>query len=410
MAYENIQIQHGNFTIDRSGSAFYTMNHSAGTMIKKSANGTVIQTYTLATIIKEVLSLQFDGYYYWSLEQPVVSGFRVRKWEIGTDDLVRVVDDYLYTVDPINTYEVNSIAVESYADSLDNQETIGTTMFDLNDGSVVVSGDDIIVGPSTSIGFEGLFSFATVIGKVGSQITINNPLEQTFSPNDPIVFTRDFFAFSDTAPGNLEGALYRYKASTGAPLALDVSNLYGGVTASTFFKNKLMFIRGSEVIWLNIDSLTIFKSQAIDNATKDRAGYVDTFDLAGFSETLYRLEQEHVYYNDGFDRYDSENWFPLFNYNTNSTLPEIYFVALKAHPQVLHRSVAGMDPEDLKAEVVVTVLDQFRTPVFNRVVDFTSDGGPLSSIQETTDSNGQVRVTYTADAFEGDVVITAEVT
>jgi len=412
MAYENIQIQHGNLTIDRN-FVFYTMDHVGGTLISKTSVGAPVQTYTLETTIREVLSIQFDGYYYWSLEQPITNGFRVRKWEIGADDIVRVIDDHLYSPDSINSYDVNAIAVEAYIDSLDNQEVPGTTSFDVVDGQVVRIGDSIILGPSTATGFIGIYNFTTVINKVGNTLTVNVPLNVVFSPGDPIVFSRNFFAFSNTAPSNLDGALYMYDASNGNPLSMDVSNMYNLVSAATFFKNKLMFIRGSEVIWLNPDTKDINRSQAINNATTNRSGYVTTYDLAGDSETLYRLEQEHVYYNDGFNRWESENWSPLYNWNTSGVVPEIFFVGLKAHPQILHIHTSDLavdDPDALDSEIVVTVLDQFRTPVFNRIVDFTSNGGPLSSTQEVTDENGQVRTTYTASSFSGDVTITAEVT
>jgi hypothetical protein len=409
---QNIQIQHGNFTVGRTAGVFYTMDHVAGTLIEKLPNGNTQATYTLETSTKEVLSLQFDGYYFWSLDRPIINGFRVRKWEIGTDTIVRVISDYLFSPDIINSYDVNSIAVEAYTDSLDNQYAVGTTTFDVVDGQVITIGDNIIVGPSTAVAHENdpsPYSFTTVIGKTGNTLTVSPALSKLFSPGDSLVFSRKVFAFSDVAPGNLDGALYTYRTRDGQPLSLDVSNLYGGVRASTFFQNKLMFIRGSEVIWLNPDSHTIFKSQAISNATASRSGYVSTYDLAGFSNTLYRLEQERVYYSETFNRWETENWAPLYNYNTDGIIPEVYFVSVKAQPQVLHRFVSTIDPDDLDSEVTITVLDQFRTPVFNRTVNLTSTGGPLSSNQETTDSNGQVRVTYTANSFIGEVTITAEV-
>lgn len=406
----NIQIQHGNFTIDRSGSSFYTMDHVATTLIQKNSSGTVTQTYTLETSITEVLSLQFDGYYYWSIEKPIINGFRVRKWEIGLDTIVRVRSDYLFSPDAINSYDVNSIAIEAYTDSLDNLVTAGTSSFDVVDGEAIRTGDNIIVGPSTAVGFETLFSFTSVTDKVGNTVTVSPPLDKTFSPGDIIVFSRRIFAFSNTAPGGLNGALYAYRTRDGFLLSLDVSNVYSQVRAATFFKDKIMFVKGSEVIWLNPDSQTIFKSQAVDNSTKDRSGFIETFDLDGFSENIYRLEQEHVFFDETFDRWESQDWSPLFNYNLSAVIPQVYFVALKAQPQILHKSASGIDPDDLDSSIVVTVLDQFRTPVPNRIVDFTSTGGPLSSIQETTDANGQARVTYTASSFPGDVTITAEVT
>jgi hypothetical protein len=389
------------------------MNHEAETLIKKNSSGAIIQTHNLdlgTAQIDEVLSLQFDGYYYWSLEKPVSTGFRLRKWEIGTDTLVRVVTEQFFASDSINKYDVNALAVEHYSDSLDNQETPGTVVFDVNDGSVIRPGDDIIIGPSTATGFVGEYHFTSVIGKVGTQITVDVPIGITFNANDPIVFTRDLFAFSDTGPGNTLGALYKFRASDWFPLSVDVSGLYTEVRAATFFQSKVMFVRGNEVVWLNPDSLDIFKSQAITNSTEDRAGVIETFDLDGYANDIYRLEQKRVYL-DGGD-WATEEWAPFYNYNTSGIVPEVFFVALKAQPQILHRA-GGTPPvpaEDLDSVITVTVLDQFRTPVFNRVVDFTSTHGPLSSLQETTNADGQAFTKYTANTAEAEVTITATVT
>ena len=405
---QNIQIQHGNFTIDRSGAVFYTVDHVAKTLIAKNNLGALQQTYALSLVnnqIDEVISLQFDGYYYWTLEKPVPTGFRVRKWEIGTDDIVRIETEYFFASDVINKYDVNAFAVDSFFDSLDNLEVVGTSTFDVTDGSVIRPGDNIVIGPSTSGGFETLYDFTTVIGKVGNTITVNPPLSIELSPNSPITFTRNFYAFSDTAPGNLLGALYTFRVKDGFPLSFDVSNLYGNVRAATYFKDKLMFVKANEIIWLNIETKTIFKSQGIYNSTEDRAGIIDTFDLDGWSDTFYRLEQQRVYL-DG-NTWETEEWAPLFNYNTSGTFPEVFFVSLKAQPPILHRSAPGVPAADIDSVITVTVLDQFRTPVSDNIVNFSSTQGPLSSMQETTNSDGQVFTIYTASTFAVEVTITA---
>ncbi len=412
MSFENIEIQHGNFTIDRSGGTFYTVDHVAGTLIAKSPNApptppTIVQTYTLDllyTQINEVLSLQFDGYYYWTLEKPVPTGFRIRKWEIGTDDIVRIEQEWFFSSDAINKYDVNALAVEHYYDSLDNQEVAGTTVFDVNDGDIIRAGDKIVVGPSTATGFVGLYGFTTVIGKVGNTLTVDIALGITFSPNDPITFTRDFYVFSDTAPGNLLGAMYTFRAKDGFPQSFDVSNLYGKVRAATFFKNKVMFIRGNEIIWLNPDTKTIFKSQAIENSTENRAGIIDTFDLDGYSDTFYRLEQQHVYL-DGSD-WQTEVWSPLYNYNTSGTIPDVFFVSVKADPPILHRDATGVGAGDIDSAITVTVLDQFRTPVSGILINFASTHGPLAFVQRTTDNSGQAFNIYTATTSSAEVTIT----
>jgi hypothetical protein len=208
--------------------------------------------------------------------------------------------------------------------------------------------------------------------------------------------------------GGLPGALYKYDAYTGSILSLDTGNLYNLVRGSTFFQANVLFVRGGEVIWLDPDSQNIFKSQSIDNLDTSRSIHTVAYDLAGFSNTLYRLEQQRVYFHDGFGRYESENWAPNYNYNTSSTVPEVYFVAIKADPPVLHHAVAGLSPTPTSA-IRVQVLDQFRTPVFNRLVELSSDGGGLSPIQDNTDANGEITSTYTANASIGQVTVTASV-
>ena len=408
MTYENIQIQHGNFTIDRSGSAFYTVDHENVKLIKKDSSGNVIFSFFLATLVLEVQSLQFDGYYFWTLEKQGTSGFRVRKWEIGLDDLVRVVDEHSFISGAVNQYDVNALAVEFYSDTLDNIETAGTTTFDVVDGSVIRVGDEIVVGPSTAVGFEGLYSQTIVINKVGDYtVTVSPALDVTFNPNDEIYFTRSFFVFSDTGPAGQDGALYKFRHNDGFFLSLNSGNVFAGVRATTFFSGKLLFVRAGEVIWLNPDSQNIYRSQAIDNSNESRGEYHTTFDLAGHSNTLYRLEQQHVYYD---DTWKTETWTPVYNYNESGIIPEVYFVAAKAEPPLLHKYEASVDSEDLESDITVTVLDQFRTPLYKRGVDLISDGGSLSSVQEITDENGQIRAVYTANSSVGEVTVTVKVT
>ena len=236
------------------------------------------------------------------------------------------------------------------------------------------------------------------------------PLDVTFNPNDEIYFTRSFFVFSDTGPSNQAGALYKFRYDDGFLLSLTTSNMFYGVRATTFFSGKLLFVRAGEIIWLNPASQNIYRDQAIDNLDESRGAYNTAFDLAGYSNTLYRLEQQKVYYNDDLSRWATEDWDPLYNYIASGIVPEVYFISVKAEPPMLHKFEASIAAEDLESNITVTVLDQFRTPVYNSVVDLTSTGGPLSSIQEITDINGQVRVVYTANSSVGEVTITAEVT
>lgn len=410
MTYENVRIQHGNFAVDRAGTDFFSMDHDNQRLVKKSAAGAVLFSFFLDMFILEVQSLQFDGYYYWTLERQGTAGFRVRKWEIGTDDLVRVVDELSFASGLVNRYDTYALAVEAYQDTLDNIVVAGQSVFDVVEGDFIRPGDVLVIGPSTAVGFEGEYAHTTVATKVGKTVTVTPPATISFSPNDIICFTRSLFVFSDAAPSGLTGALYKLRYTDGFHLALSVSNMFWGVRASTFFQGKVLFVRGGEIIWLNPDSLEIYRSQAIDNLDQYHAVHRTTYDLTGFSNMIYRLEREHIYWNVGYSRYDTEDWSPLYNYNTSPVVPEVYFVAVKAEPPILHKYVSGVPAVDTKSLITVTVLDQFHSPVYNRVVNLTSTGGALSPIQGTTDTNGQIRSEYTSNAFAGDVTIGATVT
>lgn len=407
MVYENIQFATHNLAIDRSGAAFYTVDHTTNQLIKKNSSGTIIFSYFLAENIEEVWSLQFDGYYFWTLERFSTAGFRVRRWQIGSDDLVRPTATFSVATDVFNQYDVRTMAVEHYSDTLAAAGYIGGATLEVTDGEVVRVGDRLVVGPSTVPSYEGLYSFVTVEGKADTTLNVAPPLDNAFNPGDAIYFTRNFFVFSDTAPAGLSGALYKFSADTGALLTLNMSNLFNKVRAATFFGGFLLFIRGGDVIWLDPVSQDIYKTQAIDNLDTTRAGFIETYALAGYSNNLYRLEQQRVYYDVGFDMFMSEDWSPQYNYTTSTTVPTVYFVALKAEPPVLHHAVESLAPESV---ITVEVLDQFRTPVQSRTVDFSSTGGSLSSIQETTDANGRATTIYTANNTVGAITITADVT
>lgn len=405
MAFENIQIEYGNFTIDRSGSVFYTIDHDTNSLISKNSSGTVIFSYFLAEDVQEVQSLQFDGVHYWTLERQGTSGFRVRKWEIGTDNLVRVVDVFSFISDAIVQYDTHAFAVEHYSDSLDNSVLTGATSFDLNDAGTITIGDRITIGPSTAVGFEGDFSETVVTNKAGSTVTVSPAVSSDFSPNDEVYFTRNLFVFSDLGLPGTAGALYKFDAFSGTLKTLTTSGLYNLVRGATFFKDYVMFVRGGEVVWLDPDSQGIFKSQAIDNLNVDRTEHLIAHDLAGFGDLIYRLETEHVFLSGG--TYQTEQWTDEFNYNTSTTVPEVYFVAVKAEPTILHKSVVGLTPE---SEITIQVLDQFRTPVFNRPVSLTSDGGAVSPSSGNTDAEGVFESTYTANTDVGEITIEATVT
>lgn len=405
MPYTNIQTAVGNFTIDFDG-IFYSMDHNIGQLVTKNpTTGATTGAFVLDTPIIEVQSLQFDGYYFWSLERQGTSGFRVRKWE-AKNGVASKVSEYAYT--SLSThYDVHAMCVEAYVDSLQGAALFGTNTFTVADGQSILPGDELVIGPSS--GNE--YSFNRVATKVGNVITTTTNLTATIDTGSRITFSRYFYAFSDRDPSGPAAKLYSFRTDNGNPQLSNSTNMYDGVRAATFFKNKIMFVKGGEIIWLSPESPeSIYRSQGMNEVLTVSGTYQQAFDLAGKSETIYRLNQEHIYYNDTFDRWEEHDWRPLFNYNESSVTPYTFQVAVKVEPQILHRyhvTITGT----LESDIVVTVLDQFRTPVFNEPVNITTAGGGGAIVPTfgNTDINGQVRAKYTASSTVGEIDIIATV-
>jgi hypothetical protein len=394
----------GNFTIDFDGF-FYSMDHNNGQLTIKDAGGTPGAPFILDTPIIEVQSLQFDGYYFWSLERQGTSGFRIRKWD-ANNGIASKIAEYSF-ISASTKYDVHAMCVEAYVDTLAGSANLGEYTFTVDDGQVIIPGDDVVIGPNAL----GKYSFNHVSDKVGNVITTSDSIQYQIEPGSTITFSRAFYVFSDRDASGAEAKLFAFRTDTGDFLLANGTNMYDGVRATTFFKNKIMFIKGGEIIWLSpANPGKIFRSQGISEFITTSGTYQQSYDLAGRSDIIYRLNREHLYYDDTFDRWEEHNWSPLFNYNESVITPYVFQVAVKVEPQVIHRyhvTVTGT----LESDIVVTVLDQFRTPVFNEQVQFSTSGGggsifPLSA---PTDTNGQVKAKYTASSAVGEIDIIATV-
>ena len=405
MAFENVRVKYGNLAIDFvDGTGFYTFDHEQGILLKKGSDASVIATFVADATFTEIYALEHDGIYLWSLEKSGTSGFTIRKWRLESG-LARLVFARSYVIDSSNQFDVYAMALEHYKDTLSNQLISGSSTIPVTDGDIFRTGDRISIGPSTAVGFEDDVNEATVISVVGNILNVTTPVSSNFSPNDPIYFSRSVFVFNDRGPTSSKpGSVYKYGAVSGNLLSVNSDGIFYGIRAATFFRDSVMFVKGGEIIWLDPDDQGIDRSQAIDNLVENRTFHYNATDLTGFGDTIYRLEDRKVSLSAG--TYSTETWTGEFNYNTSSVVPEIYFVSVKAEPLIIHRAVSGLIPT---STITVQVLDQFKTPVFNRLVELTSTGGSLSPSSATTDANGVITSTYTANSTKGQVQVEASV-
>lgn len=413
MAEENIQLPKPNMTGDRDNTNFYCF--SGGVMIAKKRGSpyNLVATYPVDTYVSDnVPCVQFDGYYYWSLE-PQTNGVTIKKWELDSGILIQR-GIFSYSGNTQQKYDANSLAVDSYSDVLSGVGGIaGSNILGVSDVDLFDLGDAVVIGPSTNGSFVGEYEKRTVSSKTSSELILDLPLTKTFQNGDPIYTNRFFYLFNKYSPfDNSRGALLKYRSQDGILYSFHSSHMFADVTASCFYDGKILFIKGHELIFLTPSTLNIYRHLAIDNLRDDRANIVPIYSIWCYSGALYRLQDTRVYWDNGEEEWYEDDWSPYYHYISEAipsiTQALVYFVDLNVYPDFIHAIATGVPTAT--ATVTVTVLNQDRTPLNNRSVSLSSTRGSLTPNSGSTDSNGQFVSTYNGTSDVEEVEITATVT
>ena len=128
MAYENLRLKKRNFTVDQG--YFYMFDDSQDNLLQKTDDGNTAFSYPFDTLLSsEVLSAEFDGVYFWSLE----AGADLDAWVTSTS---------YYRTDKVkdggNSYE----CVEAHTSSAGNRPGSGVSWEDY--WKLIATGDTIV--------------------------------------------------------------------------------------------------------------------------------------------------------------------------------------------------------------------------------------------------------------------------
>jgi len=402
MALENVRLEDGNICTDRQHLRVATFSTDEQSVFEKNkTTGAIEASWPTNTVFSEVFSLEFDGYHWWTLERGTGS-IAVKKWE-KSSVFARLLSTFSYTSAPGLPIDSESMAIEYYSTTVDIPTGPTVNTIDVDDGSSFIVGDDLVIGPSTAIGYIGNYDKVTITNITGNTLYFSPLLVSRFNSGDSIFSPRSIWIVNNGGDVEDNGSLIKYSAKTGALLAVDYHTLYKNVKAATFFQGYVLFLKGNRIFWINPQSFNIFKVMAIDNLRSDRASLSDVYDLYGFGDILYRLQLEASYLT-GSTWY-MESW-DTYNTVSSTTIPEVYMINVFAEKKMLHKVSAPVVLSN-QSKIKCYVYDQYFSPVFGKTVNFSTDKGSLSSIQEITDSNGYCTTTYNVDTSEGLVSITA---
>ena len=394
MVLENVRLEYGNACTDRTHSYIASCSYSQQSILEvDKLSGSLHKSWPLDFLISEVFSMEYDGYYWWTMEK-TSGGCTIRKWEKYANTVAKLVKTFTYTS---FGYQPEAFCVENYNTELDIGGYVGDYTITVDDSTNFISGRKLIIGPSNEVGYVDDYNERDILSVVGNDITLSTPLSSNFSGGVPVYTTKSFWIFVD-------GEVRKFSPITGSTLLSSNNVLYRDIYAATFFSNYIMFNKGCAIYWLDPDSVSIYTSMAIDNLKADRSSTHTIYDMFGYDNVLYRL-QDNTSYLDGGTWYNT-NW-ATYNLEDSQTVPEVYMIAMyPASPKM--PAINGVEITTVSSTIYCSIYDQFFSPVSAKVVNFTTSAGIVIPQQTTTDTNGRCETAYIGDSMVGLVTITAE--
>ena len=423
MASENIKLiagQQANFTV--SNGYFYTFDHDQDNLLQKTDDGNTAFSYPFDTLLAntandDVTSTEFDGVYFWSLQNRS-DRVSIKQWKIENYvcKLQRAFN-YLDS-DSSHNYDSDAFSVEHYHTQFTSAATSGTSAVYIDDYSgnsalmdfITTSGAALTMhlGPNTNNEEEDVLVAATVSGGV----TISGTLQYSYNTSDEVNFYTYLWMFNDYDGLNSTGALYKFDAYTGEYVTKYSSGAYSSVDAATFYKvdpfsevgevDSLAYVKGTNILFINTGAagatLPYYGSMVMENVKLDEVTIITVYDLAMYDQNIYRLQETP----DG----TSTVW-SNYSYLLSTLDAFVTSIALDAAPATIAANLTST------SSITARVKDQFLEPITSRSVLFSIAGDAqatlIGSNPTNTNSNGNATITVRAGDDAVELTVTAVV-
>ena len=292
MATENIKListnnQQGNFAVDEG--YFYTFDNLQDNLIQKTDDGNTAFSYPLDTLMSDtssdaVVRTEFDGIYFWTLQNFTASTIAIRRWKI--DNFVCKLQQTISGSDiNADAYDSEAFSVAHYHTSFSSATSSGASTIPMNKysddstlmGFTTTAGDGLTLhlGPNTN----GQEEDAEVTATVSGGVTISGTIQYDYAETDEINFYTYLWIFND----NAGGALYKADAYTGVYITKYTGGAYSDISAATFYNvdsfasfgavDTLAYIKGTNILFVNVGAagatLPYYGSMVMENIQDD---------------------------------------------------------------------------------------------------------------------------------------------
>lgn len=394
----NVQLTNGNFSLGPLPGFFYSINRSINALIQVEADGDVVNTFpiTNSQLRNPVKELHYDGTFFWTLEDlPSNLGLVIKKWRLFpfktfafpgvTPVELRWQDELTLIHGPSIRWSANAFAVEHYHRTFANSAARGENVIRLNSVSHINAGDRLYLGPSSFAGFVGNEELLTVNGvNTGTGdvfFTKAGGLENSYIAGDSVDLHKSVFVFNDhsfTGQENERGSLVQFSWPGKAITRAAQGAKYSKVNAADFDLTSLSWVRATQILRLDIFSPTFNLASSLEAnlLESDLSTIIPVHDLiADLNGNLYyKLQQRETTENIGTGVLTTTNFSPNYNFQTQSTLPQVNSTALSFDTRFTRPFATGD-----KINIDAHVFDQFNFPVLGRSVQFSAAINALSN-------------------------------
>jgi hypothetical protein len=431
MAFENLKLDIPN--VARIDGYFAHITQESDTLFLKTDDGTNSFSYPLDSDIQNpVQSIEYDGKYIWTLENPSGNDIIIRKWLID-QYICRLQRTYFLDGSASQKFDSNAFAITNFRRNLATSYGPGVTAFQLDDISRIEPGDTIRLGPSSHPSSAGQTEELTAIGTSGTDYVLTSTPSTLYygGDGDPVSWAQDCYFFNKFQPSdpdsvNGTGQLYSFNINDLTTVIVNRNpttgshNEFRDVKAATFTKvsrtapgytesrDFLCYMSQSNLIFIETEEshpnfLDNVLSAAQNNQETDST-IIPVEEITIENDTIYRL-QEKATFRDG-DTLTTEEW-DEFNYQLSTLAVLPTSIALTPDPAII--SADGVST----SLVTATVRDQYDQPVQSRTVYFSDNdsgtgSGEVNPTERVTDSEGKATTDYRAGTTPKTVIITAE--
>lgn len=405
MSYENVRLRKKNIVV--VDGYFYMIDEDLDVLVVKTDDGTQAYSYPLdSTLSNQVLSLDYDGYNFWSLEQTTSTEVTIKRWHLD-NYVCKLRETFVFnnTNYPGIHFNSDAFAIEHYHTTFSFDEAIGQIVLSITDNSDMAADQTLVLGPNSSGQQEEV-----IIQSVGSgNVTITLPIDYAYSANDSISFYKNIWIFNDYY-GTIadHGALYKVDAYDETISGTNSGGAYHGVNAATFFNttdvfgagaDAICYIKGTNMLFMNPNDVdNSYGSMTMDNIEDDLATTISIYDVTIEGSNVYRLQQKATYYGTTYTYSEGP-----YNYQLSTLNSFITSISLQAEPAILPANGTN------NADITAVVKDQFNLPVVSKLVYFTEDddNGFIITSPVSTNAQGVAQTQYKAGITAREVRLTS---